>query len=145
MDDEIMTITGARYKPTDYMDESGTPRHGVDLMYVEEDHDLTWCVLPRWDQAGIVYQGYSEGGGGDMMMIRDEDRYEEAKDIAYRAQLELEARHLRRMAELVTGEPSSDGYWELLRRIEDIHDLVQSGDWTVDDARKALGLIAKPQ
>jgi hypothetical protein len=92
MDDEIVTITGARYKRSDYMDETGIPSHGVDLVYIEEDHDLTWAVLPLWDQAGIVYQCYSQGGGGDMMMIRDEDRYEEAKDIAYRAQLELEAR-----------------------------------------------------
>jgi hypothetical protein len=145
MDDEIVTITGARYKRSDYMDETGIPSHGVDLVYIEEDHDLTWAVLPLWDQAGIVYQCYSQGGGGDMMMIRDEDRYEEAKDIAHRGQLELEARHLRRMAEVLTGKSSPYGYWELLRRIEDIHDLVQSGNWTVDDARKALGLITEPQ
>jgi hypothetical protein len=104
MDDEIVTMTAARYKRSDYMDETGIPSHGVDLVYIEEDHDLTWAVLPLWDQAGIVYQCYSQGGGGDMMMIRDEDRYEEAKDIAYRAQLELEARHLRRMGEVVTGK-----------------------------------------
>ena len=49
------------------------------------------------------------------------------------------------MGEVVTGKSSTYGYWELLGRIEDIHDLVQSGDWTVDDARKALGLITEPQ
>ena len=28
MDDEIVTITGARYKRSDYMDETGIPSHG---------------------------------------------------------------------------------------------------------------------
>jgi hypothetical protein len=62
----------------------------IDLPYIKDDHDLTRRVCPFWIAAGIPYECYSSGGGGDMHRILDASRYQEAKEIARIGQRELE-------------------------------------------------------
>ena len=58
-------------------------------------------------------------------------------------QAELDARdagilrQMRAMAEVITGQRNGGDLWE---HLEEIHDRVKRGDWTVGDARKTLGL-----
>jgi hypothetical protein len=66
------------------------PRYAADVPYMGSRHDLTYAALEAWDRAGIAYKNYIIGDGGDPFMIRDGDRYQEARDIAYRTQWELE-------------------------------------------------------
>jgi hypothetical protein len=94
MESASMTDLPSDRVDRDYVDpKTGIPYHGVDLVYVEHDHDLAIHVRPLWDAAGIQYQCYSEGGGGDMYMVKDANRWEEAQAIARTAQLELEAHY----------------------------------------------------
>lgn len=62
----------------------------VDLLYIEEKHDLTYQVLPLWEDAGIAFNCYSQGGGGDMYTIIDPSRAEEAREIAWQTQQKFE-------------------------------------------------------
>jgi hypothetical protein len=50
-------------------------------------------------------------------------------------------RQLPEVLQTITGTRNGS---DLIKRIEDIYDIVKAGDWTVGDARQALGLEREP-
>ena len=66
-----------------------TEEYPIDLEYVEYKHDLMRAVLPLWDAAGITHENYSLGGGGDLFMLPDDSRMQEALNIVEEARLRL--------------------------------------------------------
>jgi hypothetical protein len=77
-------VPGAVVSPEGYINCN------IDLPYIEEQNDLTFRVLPAWEDAGIPFDCYSQGGGGDMYIITDPSRAEEAREIARQHRSELE-------------------------------------------------------
>jgi hypothetical protein len=66
----VLEMDGRR-QPEATIAPEGYVNCNVDLLYIEEKHDLTYQVLPIWEDAGIAFDCYSQGGGGDMYTIID--------------------------------------------------------------------------
>jgi hypothetical protein len=69
----VLEMDGRR-QPEATIAPKGYVNCNVDLLYIEEKHDLTYQVLPLWEDAGIAFDCYSQGAAATCNNHRSEPR-----------------------------------------------------------------------